>query len=67
MTKRQAERLAAKITADPTSGATVTGFRIHGRGRWELDLQDHVSGYKFTVGSPQDWRDRQEAKLSTGT
>ena len=64
MNKRQAERLAKQITADPNAGATVTGLRIYNGQRWEIDLQDHVSGYKFTVGSPQDWRDRQEARES---
>ena len=67
MNKRQAARLAKQITADPNAGATVTGLRTYGLGRWEIDLQDGASGYKFGVGSAQDWRDRQEAKLSTGT
>ena len=62
MNKRQAARLAKQITADPNAGATVTGLRTYGRGRWEIDLQDYVSGYMFTIGSAQDWQDRQEAK-----
>ena len=63
MTKREAERLAAKITKNPNAGANVTGLRTYGlTGRWEIDLQDHASGYMFTVGSAQDWKDRQEAK-----
>ena len=66
MTKRQAARLAAKITADPNAGATVTGLRFClnaiRRRFWEIVLQDHVSGYMFTVGSAQDWADRQKAK-----
>ena len=62
MTKQQAERLAKRITADTNAGATVTGLRTYGRGRWEIDLQDGASGYKFGVGSVQDWADRQRAK-----
>lgn len=64
MTKQQAKRLAAKITADPNAGATIIGLRIRNVGLlrfYEIDLQDHASGYMFTVGSPQDWTDRQEA------
>ena len=66
MTKRQAERLAAKITKDPDAGATVSGLRTYGRGRWEIDLQDHVSGCVFSVGSPQDWRDRANVGKMVG-
>ncbi len=66
MTKRQAARLAKRIAADPNAGATVTGLRFClnaiRRRFWEIDLQDKVSGYKFTVASFQDWDDRQEAK-----
>lgn len=59
MTKRQAERLAAKIREDPDAGATVMWLLEHDTGRWELVLTDHASGYMTTVGSPQDWKDRQ--------
>ena len=62
MNKQEAEQLAAKITADPHADAAITGLRTYGRGRWEIDLQDYVSGYMFTIGSAQDWQDRQEAK-----
>ncbi len=62
MNKRQAARLAKRITADPNAGATVTGLRIYNGQRWEIDLQDHVSSYMFTVGSPQDWDDRQRSQ-----
>ena len=62
MNKRQAQRLSAKIAKDPNAGATVKGLRTYGQGRWELDLQDAATGYYFTVGSPRDWQDRQEAK-----
>lgn len=62
MTKRQAKRLSKQITADLNAGATVQGLHAYGLGRWEIVLQDHASGYMTTVGSPQDWKDRQEAK-----
>ena len=64
MNKRQAERLTAEIRKDDNAGATVLWVGPYNGGRWEIDLQDADSGYNFTIGSPQDWKDRQEAKES---
>lgn len=61
MNKHQAERLAAKIREDDDAGAAVMWLlEYDDTGRWELVLMDHASGHMTTVGSPQDWKDRQE-------
>jgi hypothetical protein len=60
MTKREAERVARRIAREAPR-CRVTGYRRHGRGRYEIDVIDGATGGAFVVRDAADWAERMRA------